>query len=188
MRPASAVVALAPVDPFFTWLEATALSTWLSESPSLLGFPFLLILHTVGLAFLVGANVAIDARILGLARGVPLLSLQRVYRAMWAGFWVNAFSGVLLLIAFPTKALTNPLFYLKLGLIAAALTIGSAIRRRMMEGTVAAGAHAPGALKVLAVASLACWLTGITTGRLLAYTCTRQSVVAPCRSTWGLEF
>ncbi len=176
------------MDPFFSWLEATALSTWLSESPSLLGFPFLLVLHTLGLAFLVGANVAIDGRILGLARGVPLLSLRRYYRAMWAGFWVNACSGVLLLIAFPTKALTNPVFYLKLGLIAVALTIGAAIKRRMMEGTVAAGTRAPRALKVLAVASLACWLTSITAGRLLAYTCTRQTVVSPCRSTWGLTF
>lgn len=141
----------------------------------------MLVLHTVGLAFLVGASVAIDARILGFARGVPLLSLRPYYRVMWAGFWVNAFSGVLLLIAFPTKALTNPVFYLKLGVIAAALTIGSAIRRRMMEGTVAAGARAPRALTVLAVASLACWLASITAGRLLAYTCTRSTVFTSCR-------
>jgi hypothetical protein len=169
------------VDPFFSWLEGTALSTWLSESSSLMGFPFLLVLHTVGLAFLVGSNVAIDARILGFARGVPLLSLQRYYRAMWAGFWVNAFSGILLLIAFPTKALTNPVFYLKLGLIAAALAIGGAIRRRMMDGSVAAGVAAPSALKVLAVASLTCWVASITAGRLLAYTCTRSTVILSCR-------
>ena len=36
---------------------------------------------------------------------------------MWAGFWINALSGILLLIAYPTKALTNPLFYAKLVLI-----------------------------------------------------------------------
>jgi hypothetical protein len=100
---------------------------------------------------------------------------------MWAGFWLNALSGVLLLIAFPTKALTNPVFYLKLGVIAAALTIGRAIRRRMMTETAAAGARATGTLKVLAVVSLACWLAGITAGRLLAYTCTRSTVVSRCR-------
>jgi hypothetical protein len=141
----------------------------------------MLVLHTVGLAFLVGSSVAIDARILGLARGVPLLSLRPYYRVMWAGFWMNACSGVLLLVAFPTKALTNPVFYVKLGVIAAALTIGSAIRRRMTRETVAAGARATRALKILAVASLACWLAGITAGRLLAYTCTRSTVVSKCR-------
>ena len=55
------------MDPFFTWIETTALSIWLRESPSLWAFPFVLILHTVGLAFLVGANVALDVRVLGLA-------------------------------------------------------------------------------------------------------------------------
>ena len=168
------------MDPFFFWLEATSLSVWLRESPSIMVFPFILILHTVGLAFLVGANVAIDARVLGLARGVPLLSLRRYYRAMWAGFWVNAFSGVLLLIAYPTKALTNPVFYAKLVLIGTAIAIGVSIRRHMMEGTIAAGVTAPRALKVLATASLACWLLSITFGRFLAYTCSRLTAESPC--------
>lgn len=168
------------MDPFFVWLEATPLSTWLREEPSLWAFPFVLILHTVGLAFLVGANVAIDARVLGLARGVPLLSLRRYYRAMWAGFWVNAFSGVLLLIAYPTKALTNPLFYAKLLLIGLALALASAIKRQMMIGAVAAGVRAPQALQVLAAASLACWVLSITAGRFLAYTCSRLTADSPC--------
>ena len=52
------------MDPFFTWIEMSALSIWLRESPSLWAFPFVLILHTVGLAFLVGAaNVALDVRV-----------------------------------------------------------------------------------------------------------------------------
>jgi hypothetical protein len=79
------------VDRFFGWLEGTALSTWLSESPSLLGLPLMLVLHTVGLAFLVGASVAIDARILGIARAVPLLYLRPYYRVMWAGLGKRAF-------------------------------------------------------------------------------------------------
>lgn len=168
------------MDPLFAWLEATPLSVWLREEPSLMAFPFMLILHTVGLAFLVGSNVAIDARILGLARGVPLLSMRRYYRAMWAGFWVNAASGVLLLVAYPTKALTNPVFYAKLAMIAAALALASAIRRRMMSGQVAAGLPAPRPLKLLAVASLACWVISITAGRFLAYTCSRLTVEYTC--------
>jgi hypothetical protein len=168
------------MDPFFVWLEATSLSVWLRESPSIMVFPFILILHTVGLAFLVGANVAIDARVLGLARGVPLGSMRRYYRAMWAGFWVNAFSGVLLLVAYPTKALTNPVFYAKLVLIAVALSVGVSIRRHLLAGTVGAGAGAPRALKVLATASLACWLLSITAGRFLAYTCSRLTTESPC--------
>ena len=52
---------------------------------------------------------------------------------MWMSFWVNAVSGVLLLVAYPTKALTNPLFYFKLTLIAVAFTLALRIRRRLRE-------------------------------------------------------
>src|SRR5918999_3256783 len=135
------------MDSLFLWIETTSLSVWLSESPSIMVFPFILILHTVGLAFLVGANVAFDARILGLARGVPLLSMRRYYRAMWAGFWVNAFSGVLLLIAYPTKALTNPVFYLKLTLIAAALAILRLVRRGVLDEEAEPGTPAFAGMK-----------------------------------------
>ena len=168
------------MDSFFAWLEAWPLSVWMREEPSLWAFPFVLILHTVGLAFLVGANVAIDIRALGGMPGVPMISLWRYYRWMWAGFWVNAFSGVLLLIAYPTKALTNPLFYLKLTLIAAGLVLAKIIRRHLMSGAVGANAAAPRQLRLLAAASLLIWVVSITTGRLLAYTCSRLTVDTTC--------
>jgi hypothetical protein len=169
------------MDAFFTSIETSALSVWLRESTTLWAFPFVLILHTVGLAFLVGANVAIDLRALGRAMGVPLISMRRYYRAMWAGFWVNAVSGVLLLIAYPTKALTNPVFYLKLLLIAAGLVLAVKIRVYTMSGTVGATDSAPRPLRKLAAVSLLVWALSITAGRLLAYTCTRLMVDTPCR-------
>jgi hypothetical protein len=168
------------MNSFFQWLETSAFSTVLRENPSIMAFPFILILHTVGLGFLVGANVAINGRILGLARGIPLLSMRRYYRVMWAGFWVNAFSGVLLLIAYPTKALTNPVFYLKLTMIAAALWLARAIRRYAQATPVAAGMPAPQALRALALAGMACWLIAIVAGRFLAYTCTRLTWEHSC--------
>jgi hypothetical protein len=164
------------VDPFFTWLESTALSIWLREEPSLWAFPFVLILHTWGLAFLVGANVAIGARILGAVREVPFGSLDRYYRVMWLGFWVNAVSGVLLLIAYPTKALTNPLFYVKLVFVAAGLLAASRIRAHMRELTSTDLRPMPGNVRLLALASLFCWIASITAGRFLAYTYTRLLV------------
>lgn len=169
------------MDPAFTWIETSALSTWLKESPSLWAFPFVLILHTWGLAFLVGANVAFHVRVLGLARGVPLRTLERYFLVMWVAFWVNAASGVLLLIAYPTKSLTNPLFYLKLTLIAVAFTLALRLRRRLRE--VPRGAASPipaGRAKLLAGVSLACWAAAIFAGRLLAYTCTRLTVDSSC--------
>lgn len=166
------------MEPLFVWLEATPLSTWLRESPSLWAFPFVLILHTVGLAFFVGTNVAWDVRVLGFSLGIPLEALRRYFLVMWAGFWINAFSGVLLLIAYPTKALTNPLFYAKLALIAFGVVLAFRIRREVSG--LAARADAPPMARMLAAVSLVCWIAVIFAGRLLAYTCTRLTVDFPC--------
>ena len=165
------------MESFFVWLEATPLSTWLRESPSLWAFPFVLILHTVGLAFFVGANVAWDVRVLGFSMGIPLDALRRYFLVMWAGFWINAVSGVLLLIAYPTKALTNPLFYAKLALIGLGIALALRIRRGVQDVRADSDAPEP---RTLAAVSLGCWLAVIFAGRLLAYTCTRLTVDSTC--------
>ncbi len=84
---------------------------------------------------------------------------------------MNLFTGIALLIGYPTKALTNPVFYLKLGLIAAGLVILRAIFRRTGSAQAAMGVT-----KVLAAALLIAWIATITAGRLLAYTYTRPAV------------
>lgn len=157
------------IFPYTEWIERSGLSRWIRED-SLWAFPIILILHTVGLAFLVGANVALDARILGVGRGVPLASMLPFFRAMWLGFWVNAVSGVLLLAAYPTKAVTNPLFYVKLALIAIGLAHAESIRREVLRNPSFGGTDGPGASRLLAASALACWLAAVTAGRLLAYT------------------
>ena len=74
---------------------------------------------------------ALDLRVLGVAPRVPLAEMRRFVPVLWLGFWVNAVSGVLLLIGYPTKALTNPVFYLKLILIATAMVLFVRISRRV---------------------------------------------------------
>ena len=154
---------------YTAWIERTALSVWIREG-SLWAFPIILILHTVGLAFLVGANVALDVRLLGFARGLPLASLLPFFKAMWLGFWVNAVSGVLLLITYPSKALTNPLFYLKLGLIALAVAHARWVRKQIARDPAFGSAQLPRTMRLASVAALVCWAAAITAGRLLAYT------------------
>ena len=162
-------------DALFTWLESSAFSVWMRESPSMLAFPGILAAHTVGLAFVAGLNGALDLRLLGAARGISPGSFARFLPFMWLGLWVNVLTGVALLAAYPTKALTNPVFYLKLGTIAAALLMLGPILRRANE----AGGNSR-AVRLLAAASLAAWTAAIVAGRLLAYTCIRLTVDSPC--------
>jgi hypothetical protein len=165
------------LDPWLRWIESSAVSIWVNESPSLLAFPGILAAHTVGLGLLAGLNAALDLRLLGAARGIPVDAFTRFLPVMWMGLWINVLSGIALLIAYPTKALTNPVFYLKLALIAVALTI----LREILRDTSSAEAAPRGVkMKILAVASLLTWAATITAGRLLAYTCNRLTVDLSC--------
>jgi hypothetical protein len=156
------------VESFLIWLESTDFGTWMRESPSVWAFPAILSCHTVGMGLVAGINGAFALRILGVGPGIPIGDMRRFLPVMWFGFWLNAISGVALLVAYPTKALTNPVFYLKLGLVALGLWLLKVIRPRIF-GNDPVTDIAPG-LKRLAIASLVCWAGVITSGRLLAYT------------------
>ena len=160
------------LDFWLLWLETTAFSIWMRESSSLFAFPGILAVHTVGLAFIAGLNVALDLRLLGVATRIPAIAFERFLPAMWMGLWLNVLSGMALLIGYPTKALTNPVFYLKLAFIGGALVILGQVRRRLPLETVSSRE-----LRMLAAASLACWAGAIVGGRLLAYTYTRLTVI-----------
>jgi hypothetical protein len=164
------------IDPFFAWLETTAFSVWMRESPSVFAFPVILAVHTIGLGLLAGINAAIDLRLLGIAARIPLPEFRRLLPYMWLGLWLNLTSGIALLIAYPTKALTNPLFYFKLGLIAVALAILQAVRRHALADHAAPAMSRSANMKGLALASLTCWAGAIGAGRFLAYTDIRLMV------------
>jgi hypothetical protein len=160
------------IDPFLVWLESSALSQWVVGSESMLAFPGILALHAIGMAFAAGLAAVLDLRILGVARAIPLEAFRRFLPVLWAGFWLNAVSGVLLMVGYPTKALTNPVFYLKLLLIATAMVL--LVRMvRLIERQPAASADVARRLRRFAILSLVCWSGAITAGRLLAYTYTR---------------
>ena len=163
-------------DPFFAWLESTSFSVWMRESPSIFSFPMILAVHTIGLGLLAGINVALDLRMLGFAARVPLAEFRRLWPFLWLGLWMNALSGIALLVAYPTKALTNPLFYIKLALIGAALVVLRSIRQFRLADGIALAIRDRRSIKTLAMASLVCWAGAIAAGRFLAYTYIRLMV------------
>jgi len=155
---------------FLASVENTRFSIWVRESSSLWAYPTILFMHTVGLGFLVGLNAAIDLRILGFARRMPLAPMERFFGIMWAAFWVNAVSGTMLLVADATK-LTNTVFYIKLGFIALGVVNMVLIRRRIFrDPALDVDARPIGRFgRLLAATSLVFWGGAITAGRLMAY-------------------
>ncbi len=153
------------------WLEETPASVWVREYPSILGFPFILFLHTLGLAMLAGVSIGIDVWVLRAATFARTVRMTGLIRVMWLGFGINTASGLALLLAYPAKALTNPVFYAKLALVAAGLYAVARINREAFpEGEAAAGGVVNAAAKRWAAGSLLFWAGTIATGRLLAYT------------------
>ena len=156
---------------FLASVENTRFSIWVRESSSLWAYPTILFMHTVGLGFLVGLNAAIDLRILGVARRMPLAPMEKFFRIMWAAFWVNAISGTMLLVADATTKLTNIVFYIKLGFIALAVVNMVLIRRRIFHDPALDVDTRPlnRFARTLAATSLFFWGGAITAGRLMAY-------------------
>lgn len=155
---------------FLQAIEETGFSTWLRESESPFGFYFILLFHTFGLALLVGANVIVDLRLLGVAPTIPLAPLRKLFRIMWTGFGINAVTGVLLVFAYPTKSLTNLDFYVKLTVIGLAVWVMEKLRSRVFEDQGLGEAEMMARGANLAKLSLVLWFGAITAGRLLAYT------------------
>ena len=158
------------VPEFFNTIEQTALSSWLRESTSIFGFYFILLFHTFGMALVVGASAVVDLRILGIASALPLKPLKRLFTIMWVGLAINVTSGLFLLTAYPTKALTNPDFYIKLTFIGLAVFT---LRKMSIQVFGDAGMDEIAMIakgKTMAAWSLVFWIGAVSAGRLLSET------------------
>ena len=148
-------------------LEHSGLATWIRESGVLYGYPLILFLHTLGLSTLVGLSAAIDLRLLGIGRAIPLKSLEKTFVLMWAGLALNAATGSLLFIADAQKHASNPAFYVKLLFVALAIVALVLIRNRVFRDPGAG--REPRTGQWLAAGSLACWFIAMSSARLMAY-------------------
>ena len=153
---------------YLLWLEETPFSTWMRESGP--AFFSSLIFHSVAMGFVVGVHVAMNLRILGVAPNVPLSLMRRFFPVLWVSLVVVSLSGALLLTAYPAKALTNPVFYVKLAAILIALFITRSLANGVLQDPSYDAGRAPKKSRVLAALSLLLWAGAITSGRLLAYT------------------
>src|SRR5437870_13908862 len=116
-----------------TSLEQSAFSTWLLSSNSIWAYPTVLTLHTFGMMVLVGAALLIDLRLLGFGRGIPLQSMDRLFRVMWVAFALNAVTGTMLFVADASKRAPSLIFWTKLAFVAVGLVMAVMIRRRNFE-------------------------------------------------------
>jgi hypothetical protein len=154
---------------FLMWLEHNGFSTWVHESTSLFSFPGILLLHTIGMALVVGIAAAIDLRILGFAPAMPIAPMERFLPVLWVGFWINTVTGGVLFAVSATKRATQLDFLIKMLFIALAVMTVRMIKKRVFRDPGIDAGPLSIQVKVLAGASLVFWVGAIVAGRLLAY-------------------
>jgi hypothetical protein len=154
----------------FEWLEETRLALWVGES--LWGYPLLLSLHIVGLAMVAGIFTMLNLRLLGILKEIEFSPLIGLFRLAWIGLLINALSGFGLFSSQATTFVSNIPFLVKIAAILVGVVIATRILKivRRDAGDWDAGKRAPDqSVRLLAVASLLCWIVAIVGGRLIAY-------------------
>jgi len=154
---------------FLEWLEQLSYSTWVRESPSLLAFPALLFIHTLGMSLVAGGSGVIAMGVLGLWPKTALKPLEKLYPVIWFGFWINLFTGVSIFLKDASIYGRNPDYWLKMAFVAAGVWLIS-VTRKQIFGDPGLDSHpVSGKAKQLAWASIICWFLAIVSGRLIAY-------------------
>ena len=151
-----------------TWLEELAFSQWLNESPSIWGYPMFLFMHTLGMSVVAGGSAIVDLAILGAPR-TPLRPLTRLFPVLLWGFALNAVTGVSIFLKDATAYGRTLDFYVKLVFVAGGIWLLLRLRDRVFGDPQLDIAPVSPTARLLACASLVCWLGAITAGRLIAY-------------------
>jgi hypothetical protein len=133
------------------------------------------IIHYAGMSVLLGLVGALDLRILGCFRSVPIGAFKTYMPLAIGAFAVNLISGTV----FVTSNATGAGFYVEnlsfqLKVLALLLAFGnlmifqfSGLEKRVYA--VPGGTDAPGSAKVVALVSLFAWISVIVFGRMLMY-------------------
>jgi hypothetical protein len=160
------------------WLAAW--SAWLAGTPvgaamreGTWAYPLVETVHIIGFSTLVGAVAMFDLRVLGCARALPVRALG-AHLLPWAvgSLLLVVPAGVLMFASQPQDFIANPVFQLKLLLLAGAGLNAALFHAGAYRGVTAwnVAVAAPRGAKAHALVSLLLWVAIIACGRLLAYT------------------
>jgi hypothetical protein len=150
------------VEQIFAGLGNTAAGQYLAGSTA--GFATVEAVHIVALSVIGGVILAANLTVLGwiLRTSNAGTVVDQLRGLLYGSLVVVAVSGVLLVAAGPYKYYTNPLFPLKLVLLAAALAVHFVLQNRLRtRNGVDTGARA------LAFSSLVLWSAVVIAGRWL---------------------
>lgn len=161
---------LAEAPAFLIAVEQSSFA--LAIRQSVWAYPAANVGHILALFLFAGAVCVMDLALLGVLRAANLVAVVRgARRATVAALLLMVATGSILFAAEASHVAMNPVFQIKLGLIALgllnAVSIGPSLRRTLDE--VPPPAAFPLRLRAAAAMSLLIWLSVAACGRLIAY-------------------
>lgn len=135
-------------------------------------WPVLEDLHFIGLILIIGAFGALNVRVLGMMKQLPLAPLHRFIPWGIAGFFINIVTGMLFFMGMPGFYTPNVVFQIKMFTIMLAgmnlLLFQCTSAFRSLE-KLGPGEDAPLYAKIVAASSLILWIAAIVLGRYIPY-------------------
>lgn len=151
-------------------LEVSAFGAAIRQSSWI--YPLANVGHILALVVFASAVAVLDLRLLGAFPATrPADVVVPARRAAMAAFGLMALSGFVLFTAEASHVALNPVFQLKLGLIAVALANAVVLGRIAEREADLMPAHVPfrGPVRLAGALSLALWISVAASGRLIAY-------------------
>ncbi|HXN10290.1 MAG TPA: hypothetical protein VN859_03550 [Steroidobacteraceae bacterium] len=161
--------AFAAAHPVLEWIRHTSVGEFVRSSSW--AFPTLQSLHFIGMTMLVGVVGAIDLRVLGIARGLPIHPLHRLLPVAFVGFGINLVTGLMFFAHDPYVYAYNISFRIKvlLILIAGLNALWFRLGVFIDVDKWGPGIDASRLAKVISALSLLLWFAVITAGRYIAF-------------------
>ena len=164
-------MALKSLDAFCNWLAASSVSHAIQTIDWLI--PAVQTVHILAVAAVVTSALMINLRLFGIRRDDQSVAAvaRRFLPFIWWPMPVLLATGAVLIVAEPARALENPVFLLKMGLLLAATGVTLAcqlpIRGNAAFWELSRGRR--GAAQLVALASIPLWIAIVCAGRWIAY-------------------
>jgi hypothetical protein len=151
-----------------TYLKDSAFSGWLLVS--MLGFPTLIALHSVGMAIVVGLTLMISLRLNGFITGLQEALIPKLVTiAVW-GFTLNLVTGLAIFITRGPEYIVSYIFLLKMVLVLISASILFWLRLRLKsERTTITGIAGDSLARNMSSLATVTWFGAVVAGRLIAY-------------------
>lgn len=150
------------------YLQNTAYSEWVRES---WGWALALTVHAFGNGIVVGLNILIALRVLGLFQSIPYTSLNKLFPVIWTGVVLQFLSGGTLWMSKPGRYIGDGVFIVKFSLVIIGVITTIYFQRTIKaeaSNWQVSGKPTSRGLR-FAAAAVCVWAGVIIMGRLTAY-------------------